>query len=121
MADAFTGFAGKAAWKLYGPRPGIHIVRFWQGIVEIALRATVIVSPRKLSILPCTKGCLNLEAGLYSPAVDVYAYGRSGRRGNWLLAAALYCGLKSASNGEMLTTEIPIVEKVNVCGESLRP
>ena len=44
MADAVTGAVGKVAWQRYGPRPGIQILRFWQGIVEISLRAACIVS-----------------------------------------------------------------------------
>lgn len=30
--------------KVLGPRPGLAIVSFWQGIVEIALRVATVVS-----------------------------------------------------------------------------
>lgn len=33
-----------AAKMVMGPRPGLAIVKFWQGVVEIVLRILVIVS-----------------------------------------------------------------------------
>ena len=30
--------------KVLGPRPGLAVVSFWQGIVEIALRVATVVS-----------------------------------------------------------------------------
>ena len=44
MADAVSGAAGKAAMSMFGPHPSITIVTFWQGIVEIVLRAIGVVS-----------------------------------------------------------------------------
>ncbi len=36
--------ATAAAGQLKGPRPGLAIVSFWQGIIEIGLRIASIVS-----------------------------------------------------------------------------
>ena len=39
----------EAAAMVLGPRPGLIIVKFWQGVVEIILRVIVIVSPLTLA------------------------------------------------------------------------
>ena len=42
----------KAVGSVFVPHPTLAIVRFWQGIVEIILRAAVIVSlPRSVFVL----------------------------------------------------------------------
>ena len=42
----------KAVGSVFVPRPTLAILRFWQGIVEIILRAAVIVSlPRSVFVL----------------------------------------------------------------------
>ena len=50
MADAVSGATGKIAMGMFGPQPSITIVTFWQGIVEIVLRALTIVSQLHCSI-----------------------------------------------------------------------
>ena len=44
MADVVTGAAGRAAMGMFGPRPSITIVTFWQGILEIVIRCVSLVS-----------------------------------------------------------------------------
>lgn len=38
----------EAVKMVMGPRPGLVIVRFWQGVVEIVLRVLLIVSSHQL-------------------------------------------------------------------------
>ena len=46
-----------ALWDIYGPHPSLALVKFWQGVVELCLEITVIVSvlpyqpPTTLSLL----------------------------------------------------------------------
>lgn len=40
----------KGAKDIYGPHPSLALVKFWQGIVELCIRISVIVS--KFSVLP---------------------------------------------------------------------
>ena len=53
MADAVGGMAGKAALGMFGPHPSITIVTFWQGIVEIVIRAVTVVRPSFIELC-CT-------------------------------------------------------------------
>ena len=62
MADAVSGATGKIAMGLFGPHPSITIVTFWQGIVEIVLRALTIVSQLHCSIEYMRKCAVNGDA-----------------------------------------------------------
>lgn len=44
-ASTSLGLCAKITVALVTVRPGLTIVRFWQGIVDIVLRAVVAVSP----------------------------------------------------------------------------
>ena len=44
MADVVAGITKKVTFGLFGPHPNYTIVTFWQGIVEIILRAVSMVS-----------------------------------------------------------------------------
>ena len=44
LEEREKGAARAAAGHLYGPHPTLALVKFWQGAVEICIRATIIVS-----------------------------------------------------------------------------
>ena len=40
MVDA----AKVALWEIYGPHPGLALLKFWQGVVELCIAIVVFVS-----------------------------------------------------------------------------
>ena len=47
MQDKVEDGAKAMLWEIYGPHPGLALLRFWQGIVELCIAIAVIVSGNK--------------------------------------------------------------------------
>lgn len=43
-SDGKKDVQGKGAMDMYGPHPSLALVKFWQGIVELCIRVSIVVS-----------------------------------------------------------------------------
>ena len=52
VREKVEGGAKTALWDIYGPHPSLALFKFWQGIVELCLAVTVIVSDTQQKLRP---------------------------------------------------------------------
>ena len=64
VEDKVEGGAKSALRQIFGPHPGLALLRFWQGIVELCLTIAVVVSGNRKR--PCCLAGIRHQSYLFS-------------------------------------------------------